>query len=72
MKMSTTKKLDIMLNAIGNVEPWEQMHRKKMKILNQNHYMQDQKYSGKCFIINKSNAKNIHLLYQERQKTQRQ
>ena len=43
MKMSTTKKLDIMLNAIGNVEPWEQMHRQKMKILNQNHYMQDQK-----------------------------
>ena len=29
-------------------------------------------FSAKWFIINRNNARNMHLLYQERQKTQRQ
>ena len=41
--MSTTKKLDIMLNSIGNLLPWEEMHRQKMTMLNQNQDIQDQK-----------------------------
>ena len=41
--MLTTKKLDIILNAIRNLLPWEEMHRRKMTMLNQNHYIQDQK-----------------------------
>ena len=41
--MSTTTKLDIMLNAIGNLLPWEEMHRQRMTMLNQNQYIQDQK-----------------------------
>ena len=40
--MLTTKKLDIILTAIGNLLPWEEMHRRKMTMLNQNQYMQDQ------------------------------
>ena len=32
-----------MLNAIGNLLPWEEMHRRKMTTFNQNQYMQDQK-----------------------------
>ena len=41
--MSTTKKLDIILNAIGNLMPWEEVHRRKMTMLNQNQGIQDQK-----------------------------
>ena len=41
--MLTTKKLDIMLNALGNLLPWEEMHPEQMTMLNQNHYIQDQK-----------------------------
>ena len=32
-----------MLNAIGNLLPCEEMHRRKMTVLNQNQYIQDQK-----------------------------
>ena len=41
--MATTKKLDIMLTAIGNLLPREEMHRQRMTMLNQNQYIQDQK-----------------------------
>ena len=42
-KLSTTTKQDIMLNAIGNVLSWEELHRRKMRVLNENQYIQDQK-----------------------------
>ena len=38
-----TKKLDIMLNAIGNLLPWEEIHCQNVTMLNQNQYIQDQK-----------------------------
>ena len=41
--MLTTKKLDIILIAIGNLLYWEEMHRRKMTMLNQNQYIQYQK-----------------------------
>ena len=41
--MLTTKKLDIVLNAIGILLPSEEMHCRKMTMLNQNHYIKDQK-----------------------------
>ena len=39
----SNKKLDILLNAIRNLLHWEEMHRRKMTMLNQNQYIQDQK-----------------------------
>ena len=41
--MSTTTKQDIMLNAIANLLSWEEIHRRKMRVLNENQYIQDQK-----------------------------
>ena len=38
-----------MLTAIGNLLPWEEMHRRKMTMLNQNQYMQDQKVLWQLF-----------------------
>ena len=35
LKMSTTTKLDIMLNATGNLLPWEEMYHRKMAMLSQ-------------------------------------
>ena len=32
-----------MLTAIGNLLTWKEMHHRKMTVLNQNQYIQDQK-----------------------------
>ena len=32
-----------MLNATGNLLPWEEMHHRKMTTFNQNQYIQDRK-----------------------------
>ena len=48
-----------MLNAIGNLLPWEEMQRRRsIKIST----CKIKKCSGKWFIINRNNAKNMHLL----------